>query len=196
MDEPHEQPDGGEALEAARQSLRILQVHASHQKKAQTAREKLSADVRTHLDRIGAPPTEESEWPALASAQSIVSGLPPTLQDDVLAKLPEDIREQMVELLYAFSSIPRQTPRAIQKLIQTVEKRTLATALIGSDETIHEAIVTNMSKRAATMLDEDIESLVKAGELSTRDLREAREEVSAALYKLHETGELGGQPNE
>ena len=192
MDGPLEESTEDEALKLARQSLRILQVHAAHQKKVQAAHNKLSADVRAHLDRLDAPPADEREWPALASAASIVSGLSQTLQEDVLSRLPEEIREQMVERIYAFNSIPRQTPRAIQKLIQVVNRRTLAIALIGAGEEIHGAISMNMSKRAAMMLEEDIESLTKAGDLSTRDVREARNDVSAALYELYESGELGG----
>ena len=181
-----------EQLKLARQSLRILEVHAAHQKKVRAACDKLSADVRAHLERTGAPPSGEQEWPALASAASIVSGLSQTLQNGVLAKLPEDIREQMVERLYAFGSIPLQTPRTIQKLIHAVNQRTLAISLIGADESVHRAVSANMSKRAATMLDEDIESLVKAGDLSPRDVREAQNDVGAALYELYESGGLGG----
>ena len=191
-DELPEKSREDEPLKLARQSLRILQVHATHQKKVRAACDKLSADVRAHLERTGAPPADEPEWPALASAASIVSGLSQTLQDGVLTKLPEDIREQMIERLYAFGSIPLQTPRTIQKLIRAVNQRTLAVSLIGADESVHRAVLANMSKRAATMLDEDIESLVKAGDLSTRDVREARNDVSATLYELYESGELGG----
>lgn len=192
MDGALEESTEGEPLKLARQSLRILQVHATHQKKVRAACDKLSADVRAHLERTGAPPADELEWPALASAASIVSGLSQTLQEDVMSRLPEDIREQMIERLYAFGSIPLQTPRTIQKLIHVVNRRTLAIALIGAAEEIHGAISVNMSKRAAMMLEEDIESLTRAGDLSTRDVREARNDVSAALYELYETGELGG----
>ena len=191
-DEFPEESREDEPLKLARQSLRILEVHAAHQKKVRAACDKLSAGVRAHLERTGAPPTDEPEWPALASAASIVSGLSQTLQDGVLSKLPEGIREQMIEQLYAFGSIPLQTPRTIQKLIRAVNQRTLAISLIGADESIRRAVSANMSKRATMMLDEDIESLVKAGDLSTRDVREARNDVSAALYKLYESGELGG----
>lgn len=190
--ESPEKSSDDEALKLARQSLRILEVHAAHQKKVRAACDKLSADVRAHLERTGAPSADELEWPALASAASIVLGLSQTLQDGVLTKLPEDIREQMVERLYAFGSIPLQTPRTIQKFILAVNQRTLAISLIGADERVHRAVFANMSKRAATMLDEDIESLVKAGDLSPRDVREARNEVGAALYELYESGELGG----
>jgi len=190
--ETREGPDEGEQLKLARQSLRVLEVHAAHQKKVQAARDKLSADVGALLKRLGAPPSEDEEWPALASAASIVSGLSPSFKDGVLAKLPEDIREQMVERLYAFGSIPPQTSRAIQKLIHAVNRRTLAVALIGAESEIQEAVSANMSKRAATMLNEDIESLVNAGDLSTRDVREARTAVGTTLYELYESGELGG----
>ena len=192
MDGALEESTEGEPLKLARQSLRILQVHATHQKKVRAACDKLSADVRAHLERTGAPPADELEWPALASAASIVSGLSQTLQEDVMSRLPEGIREQMIERLYAFGSIPLQTPRTIQKLIHVGNRRTLAIALIGAAEEIHGAISVNMSKRAAMMLEEDIESLTRAGDLSTRDVREARNDVSAALYELYETGELGG----
>jgi len=196
MDESPERSLPADHHEAGLMALRILQVHAAHQKRARAAQDKLSAEVRAHLQRMGAPEVDESDWPALESANSIVSALPPDLQDKILSKLPEPIREQMVELLFAFTAIPRQPARATQKLIQATDKRALATALIGCDPPIYHAITANMSRRAATMLAEDIESLVKAGELSTRDVREARDEVSTVLYGLYESGELGAQADE
>ena len=191
-DESHQELQEGEPLRLVRKSLRVLEVHAAHRKRLQVARDKLSAGVDALLKRLGAPPPGDGEWPALASAASIVSGLSPSLQDSVLARLPEDIREQMIQRLYAFASIPRQTSRAIQKLIHAVNQRTLAVALIGAEKEIQEAVLANMSKRAATMLNEDIASLVNAGDLSTRDVREARTAVGTAMYELYESGELGG----
>jgi flagellar motor switch protein FliG len=121
----------------------------------------------------------------------MIADLPQSLARQILERLPEEIREEVVERLYSFASIREQSSRNIQKLISTINRRTLATALIGAETAIREVIARNMSRRAATMLEEDVESLIKAGELSTRDVREAREAVSRALFELHESGEIG-----
>jgi len=186
MDEPEERaensPDDRANVKEAQRALKVFQIHAAHRRKADEALGKLSAEVSDHLGRLGIPVPEGAQWPALSAASEIVSQLPPEMQDKVLSRLPEEIRAQTVELLYSFDSIQRQPARVIQKLLQAVDKRTLATALIGADENVHAAVAANMSSRATTMLEEDIESLIRAGDLSTRDVREAREAVGAALY--------------
>lgn len=176
----------------ALRALGVLRLHHAHQKKLEAAKKRLAGEVHAALRKQGAPASDDAEWPALASAAEIVLTLDHDLQNQVLAKLPEEIREQMVERLYSFSSIPRLDGRSIQKLIRSVEPRTVAVSLIDAGDTIRNAITSNMSSRARTMLEEDIESLVGAGELSRRDLREARSLISSALYDLYESGQLGG----
>ena len=184
-------PPGREAVEKAKQSLRILEVHAAHHRRIEAAREKIGHDVRAHLKTLGVAAEPGESWPALAAATQIIAALPGSLRTQVLDRLPEQIRVEVVERLYSFHSLGEQGDRTVQKLIGAVARRTLATALIGADPALREAIARNMSRRAATMLDEDVESLIQAGELSSRDVRDAREAVGRALYELYESGEVG-----
>ncbi len=166
-------------------------MHAAQRRSLEAATEKIAADVRNRLSRAGLATSEDEPWPALAAAARMIADLPANLAKQVLERLPEQIREEVVERLYSFASLREQSDRNIQKLIATIARRTLATSLIGADSVVHEVIVRNMSRRAATMLDEDVESLIQAGELSTRDVREARAAVSRTLFGLHESGEVG-----
>lgn len=185
------EPDNGpDEVTTARQTLRVLEVHAAHRKKASAALDRLAADVTKHLEKMGAPASPGAEWPALDSACDLLDNLSRAVQEKVLNRLPEEIREEVVERLYSFDSLSRQNARTIQNFLRIVDRRILATALIGAAQDIRASVLRNMSQRGATMMEEDIESLIRAGDLTTADVREARGEVGGILYRMHENGQV------
>lgn len=190
------QTEGEHQVAKAKQALSILRVHAAQLKELESARADLAQRVRKHVEKLGGPETDDAEWPALASATRLLIELDPTLQDKALRSLPEDIRQHAVARLYSFEAIPMHTGTSIQKLLRTVGKRDLATALLGADEEILAAVVSNMSKNAAQMLHEDMESVERREDLTSRDVRDARATVDDEFHRLYEAGELGDLPDE
>jgi flagellar motor switch protein FliG len=154
------------------------------------ATDRIAQDVRKRLKKIGTGADDSDPWPALGVASGIIAKLPETLRRQVLTRLPEEIRQEVVQRLYSFDTLHGQSDRTLQELITSIDRRTLATALIGAEEATYDAVTRNMSRRAATMLTEDVESLVRAGELSTRDVQQAREMVGRALLSNEESGQI------
>jgi flagellar motor switch protein FliG len=188
---PGQDVERDELLSRARRSLRLLQLHAGQRRKLEEARRAVTDAAKAELLKLGVEPPQD-EWPALSAATELVLDLPATLRDQVLDKLPEPIRAELVTRLFSYESIPRQSDRTVQELVRAVDRRTLATALVGDEGSVLAAIRRNVSTRAAGMLAEDIESLVRAGELATRDVLQARETVGRTLYGFHESGKVKG----
>ena len=77
--------------------------------------------------------------------------------------------------------------RAIQLIIREVESRDLALALKIASEEVSDRIYRNMSKRAASLLKEDIDYM---GPVRLRDIEEAQSRIVAVVRRLEEAGDL------
>ena len=77
--------------------------------------------------------------------------------------------------------------RAIQKVLRETDSQELALALRAATEPAREVIFRNMSKRAVTMLKEDMEVM---GPRSKKDCEAAQEEILRIFLHLEDTGEI------
>lgn len=182
-------------VQAGRRVLRLLSLHHRHRGELEQARRRISSRYAEAVQReTGANPDADasaraatpatragSEWPALDAAASLARDLAPEWQRRILEKLPDAVAEEFLAAVYSFDALPQLEAREIQDIVRHVEKRMLAIALLGADESIHAAVTRNMSNRAAQMLREDMESLLASGELRTSDVAAARDEVSRAV---------------
>jgi hypothetical protein len=75
---------------------------------------------------------------------------------------------------------------SIQRVLREVDSQEIAKALKGDNELIAERIFTNMSKRAAQMLKEDMEYM---GPIRTRDINNAQEKIVDIICRLRQSGE-------
>ena len=74
------------------------------------------------------------------------------------ADLAQEIRSQM----FVFDDIAKLSDRDIQTILKVIKADIWKTALRATSEELKEKIFTNMSKRAAKMLKEDIEEIGRA----------------------------------
>jgi flagellar motor switch protein FliG len=89
--------------------------------------------------------------------------------------------------MVTWQDIPLVADRSMQEALRSVDSGKLALALFGADDDIVQKIRSNISERAATMLDEEI-SLMQ--EPMDKDVLEAREEVIEPLRQANEEGTL------
>lgn len=99
------------------------------------------------------------------------------------ADLAEEIRKRM----FVFEDIINLDPVSVQRFIREVENSELAIALKGSTEEVKSMIFSNMSKRMAEMLAEDMEFM---GPVRVRDVEEAQQKIVNIIRKLEEAGEI------
>ncbi|MDI9485806.1 MAG: flagellar motor switch protein FliG [Bacillota bacterium] len=98
-------------------------------------------------------------------------------------ELAEEIRRRM----FVFEDIIILDDRSIQKVLREVDSKDLALALKTASEEVSARIFKNMSKRAAQMLQEDIEFM---GPARLRDIEETQQKIVATIRRLEDTGEI------
>jgi flagellar motor switch protein FliG len=102
-------------------------------------------------------------------------------QDD--PELVEDIRR----LMFIFEDILKLADQDIQSILKNVETSQWASALKGASEELKEKIFRNMSKRAAKMLQEEMDFL---GPMRASDVERIQQEIVDVVRKLEDAGEV------
>lgn len=107
----------------------------------------------------------------------------------------ENLASEIEDLMFVFEDLGAVDDRGIQTLLREVSSDSLIIAMKGSSEQVKEKIFTNMSKRAAEMLRDDLE--VK-GPVRLSEVEGAQKEILAIARRLSEAGEisLGGSAAE
>jgi flagellar motor switch protein FliG len=113
-----------------------------------------------------------------ASEKQIIEAL-----EDEDPELAEEIKKRM----FVFEDIVMLDDRAIQKVMREVDSQELAKALKSVDTEVQDKIFRNMSKRAATMLKEDMEFM---GPVRLKDVEEAQQKIVSIIRHLEDTGEI------
>ncbi|HEY7776579.1 MAG TPA: FliG C-terminal domain-containing protein, partial [Kineobactrum sp.] len=107
------------------------------------------------------------------------------------AGLGQRIQDQM----FVFENLLDIDDRGIQVILREVQNEVLVTALKGSDQAVKDKMLKNMSRRAAEMLNEDMEA---KGPVRVADVEAAQKEILVAVRSLADQGqiELGGKGDE
>ncbi|MGR5066246.1 flagellar motor switch protein FliG [Photobacterium lutimaris] len=99
----------------------------------------------------------------------------------------EDMATQIEDLMFVFDNLAEVDDRGIQTLMRDVPQDLLQKALKGADDTLREKIMRNMSKRAAEMLQDDLEAM---GPIRVADVESAQKEILSIARRLSDAGEL------
>jgi len=112
-----------------------------------------------------------------------------------IKELDEDMAQQIQDLMFVFDNLGEVDDRGIQALLREVSSESLILALKGADEMIKEKIFANMSKRAAELLRDDLES---KGPVKVSDVETAQKEILSIARRMADAGEivLGGKGGE
>jgi flagellar motor switch protein FliG len=98
-----------------------------------------------------------------------------------------DDAERIKSLMFTFEDLAKLEPSAIQTLLSKMDKRELAMALKGGNETIKETFFKNMSSRTAKMLQDD---MVTMGAVRLKDVDEAQGRMVSTAKDLAAKGEI------
>jgi flagellar motor switch protein FliG len=98
-------------------------------------------------------------------------------------ELAEEIKKRML----VFEDIVLLNDRDVQKVLREVDSPELAKALKGVEAEVQDKIFRNMSKRASTLLREDMEYM---GPVRLKDVEEAQQKIVSIIRKLEEQGEV------
>ncbi len=104
-----------------------------------------------------------------------------------ISELDEALGEEISELMFVFDNLKDIDDRGMQALLREVSSDDLVVALKGADDELSEKIFSNMSKRAAEMLRDDLET---KGPVKLSDVQTAQKEVLVAAQRMAESGDL------
>ena len=89
--------------------------------------------------------------------------------------------------MFVFEDIVMLDDRAIQKVLREVDTQELSKALKSVDTEVQDKIFRNMSKRAASMLKEDMEYM---GPVRLKDVEESQQKIVSVIRRLEDSGEI------
>ncbi len=126
----------------------------------------------------------------LKAAADILNAMEGTRENEVITAIrsqDEALGGRIEELMFVFENLVDVDDRSMQTLLREVPSGTLVTALKGTEPALREKIFSNMSKRAADMMRDDLE--VK-GPVRLSEVDAAQKEVLATARKLADAGQL------
>lgn len=108
-----------------------------------------------------------------------------------IKEVDEELGAKIQDLMFVFEDLKNVDDRGIQAMLREVSSEVLILALKGSDEELKEKIFKNMSKRAAELLRDDLES---KGPVRVSDVEGAQKEILLIARRMADSGEiqLGG----
>ncbi|MEL6868229.1 MAG: flagellar motor switch protein FliG [Pseudomonadota bacterium] len=98
-----------------------------------------------------------------------------------------ELGSRIAEMMFVFDSLLNVDDRGIQTLLREVSNDVLVVALKGADPAVQKKIFGNMSKRAAALLEEDMEA---RGPMKLADVEQAQKDILEIARKLADAGDL------
>lgn len=120
------------------------------------------------------------------------------IEQDVWTEILEEMREideetalDVKNLMFVFEDIVTLDERYVQEFLKEIDSKELTMALKAASEEVKDRIFSNMSKRAALGIQEDMEYM---GPVKLADVEEAQQRVVDVIRRLEEEGTivLGG----
>jgi flagellar motor switch protein FliG len=130
----------------------------------------------------------------LKTAADILNFVEGSAEAAIMEKIKEsepDLGQTIEDLMFVFDNLVDLDDRGFQTLMREIQTDQLQLALKGTDETLKEKFLTNMSQRAAEMMRDDLEAM---GPVRLSDVEAAQKTILASARSLSDKGEimLGG----
>ena len=125
------------------------------------------------------------------SVVEILNAVDRTTEKHIMETLEIDdseLSDEIKKKMFIFEDILTLDNRSIQVVLrQDIDNKELAIALKGSSEEVQNLIFSNLSKRLAAMIKEDMEFM---GPVRKSDVEEAQQKIVNVIRRLQETGEI------
>ncbi|MCP5331220.1 MAG: flagellar motor switch protein FliG [Gammaproteobacteria bacterium] len=127
-------------------------------------------------------------------AADIMNSLDKTIEAELMEAIKatdEELGVRIQDLMFVFDNLREVDDRGIQALLREVSSEVLILALKGADDYLKEKIFSNMSKRAAELLRDDLEA---KGPVRVSEVESAQKEILVIARRMSDAGEiqLGG----
>jgi flagellar motor switch protein FliG len=151
---------------------------------------RIASMVSDQLKTVKGEALPEGREQTLRKLALMLSGLERELRDRLLNEIKkhnEETSTMVRNLMVTWEDILLIADRSLQEALRAVEASKLAVALYRADEEIAQKIRSNISERAAAMLDEEASLMQEPLE---KEILDAREEITKPLREANEEGKL------
>lgn len=140
------------------------------------------------------PNLQSDRVDGLSTAASILNYLDHDIESEMFDALNErdaTLGERLYDAMFVFENIVDIDDRGLQTVLREVDNDALVIALKGADETVRQKVFANMSKRAAELLEDELET---KGPVRLADVEEAQKSIVTMVRRMADAGEiaLGG----
>jgi flagellar motor switch protein FliG len=150
--------------------------------------EKVSVILNQRLKAVGEH--GKRTYSGFQSAADIMNCIDTTTAQEILENIDNDeptLAISIRDLMFTFDDLLQVSESQIRELTSAVDKKTLATALKGTNDGLKDHFFRTMSSRAVEMLKEDIDAL---GPVRSKDIAKAQAEIVATARKLESEGKI------
>ena len=156
----------------------------------------LAVVLEEHASQKG--PSRFAQLGGTKSAADILNNMDKTHNEEIMQSIKEvdeELGDAINELMFVFDNLMAVDDRGIQTLLKEVSTDVLTVALKGADPGLAQKVFSNMSKRAAELLQDDMEA---KGPVRLSDVETAQKEILVIARRLADEGEimLGGGGDE
>jgi flagellar motor switch protein FliG len=147
---------------------------------------RISTVIEQRLKTLGGPSREQHG--GVRAVAELFNRLERTVSAPVLEAIEAERPELAVSirnLMFVFDDLVHVDDNGMREIVQRADKKALTIALKGASDEIRARFFTNMSKRAADMLREEMEVL---GAVRLRDVEKAQQDIVSVARKLEEEG--------
>ncbi len=142
----------------------------------------------------GSPNVKVSNIGGIRTAAEMVNGLRGEESSGVIEKMTEadaELSNKIQDQMFIFENLLELADRDMQALLREISTDSLVIALKGSSQEMQEKIFRNMSKRAAEMMRDDLET---KGPVRLKEVEEAQKSILVVARTLGDEGKiaLGG----
>lgn len=158
--------------------------------------DRVSPDILREVERVlekKLSTLSQEDFTAAGGVENIVEILnlvDRSTEKTIIESLEEEdpeLAEEIKKRMFVFEDIVLLDDRAIQKVLREVDTAELAKALRGVETEVQDKIFRNMSKRAASLLKEEMEYM---GPVRLKDVEETQQKIVSIIRKLEDQGEI------
>ena len=106
---------------------------------------------------------------------------------DNIKEIDDELADRIQELMFVFEDLSQMDDRSMQQLLREVDTGTLTIALKGASEELQRKFFNNLSRRAAEMLQEDLDAM---GPARISDVEAGQKEILATAKRMADEGSI------
>ncbi len=164
--------------------LRMAQLETVSPEVVKELEEALEEEVKS------AGGAESHQVGGVEPVAEILNNVSKDVEERILSAIEEenpDLAEEIRKKMFVFEDLIYVDDRGIQTILKEISNEDLLLALKGASEQVKEKIFKNMSKRAAEMIKEDLETM---GPVKLSDVEQAQLNIIQVARKLAEEGKI------